>query len=169
MYYTNRFLMFLFLFHTNKRKKKIIAQWLLFLDIWNLFQSTVFSNVQNQENNWKSNNKRSKETLLRNFPFSYLCTSIMSVPQVFSTNGYKVMFEYSCENYQNRCLIKNIKILWYEIFKLLQPKRYCLILHTSMGFLKLCSDFTQYENHWRQFRYFSYKNQVNMVIWELSL
>lgn len=49
---------------------------------------TVFSNVQNQACNWK-NNKRSKKTLLRNIPFSYLCTSIMSVPQVFSANGYE--------------------------------------------------------------------------------
>lgn len=51
---------------------------------------TVFSNVQNQANNWENNNKRSQKTLLRNFPFSYLCTSIMSVPQVFSANRSEV-------------------------------------------------------------------------------
>lgn len=34
--------------------------------------------------------------------------------------------------------------------------------------LKLFSDSTQCENHWRQLPYFSYKNEVNMVIWALS-
>lgn len=58
----------------------------------NVSKHRMFSNVQNQANNWENNNKRSKKTLLRNFPFSYLCTSIMTVPQVFSANGYKVMY-----------------------------------------------------------------------------
>lgn len=138
MYYTNRFLMLLFLLHTNKGKTSNCTMAAISRHMKYVSKHTkCFQIFQTRQITGKPIIKEVRKHCWETFHFlalhiNYECSSGIS--------------EYSCDNYLNSCLTKNIQILIWTIQPAAAQETLPYYTH-QFGLLKLFSDLTQYENH----------------------